>query len=159
MARRLEPGGMYLVDEERPGLSFSILKELLAEGRRGLVISSEPPEMVRRAHSLPEGVELVWVTDVSSPGALKPAMVDQINAVRERFLAAGGRSAVLLDVFNQLVSSNDFNTVFKFLNYIRDDTLHRDSMLLVSLDSMAVDERHLRRVRRLAAGVLGGPGS
>ncbi len=154
MARGLEPGRMYLVDEERPGLSFSLLKELVQEGRRALILSSEPPEMVRRAHSLPEGVELVWVTEVSSPGALKPSMVDHMNAARERFLAMGERSAVLLDVFNQLVCANDFSTVFKFLNYIRDDTLGRDSVVLVSIDSMAVDVRHLRMVRRLVAGVL-----
>lgn len=94
---------MYIVDEEAPGLSVSLLLGLVGEGRRGLVISSEPPERLRAEHRIPEGVGVVWVTETGPPGSLRPSMVDQLNAVRERFQAGGGGSAVLLDLFNQLV--------------------------------------------------------
>ncbi|MEM4729478.1 MAG: DUF835 domain-containing protein [Thermoplasmata archaeon] len=152
--RNLEPGGMYIVDEEFPCLSVSLFLGLVGEGRRGLIISSDPPEQLRNAHGIPEGVGVVWVTEAEAPSALRPSLVDQINAVRERFVVGEGGSVVLLDIFNQLVSSNDFSTVFKFFNYIRDDTLKRNSVVLVSIDSRAAEERHFRMVKRLARAII-----
>lgn len=150
----LEPGKTYLIDEAQPGLSVALFQEAVLAGRAGLYISSEPKEHVR-SHLTVEGhVDTAWVTDVSAPGALKPAMLDQINALRERFLSGHPRTVILLDIFNTLASANEFCNVFKFFNYLRDDSHGRDSIILISLDSRAMEDSRFRMVRRLAKEVF-----
>ena len=146
----LHVGGTYIVDEAGPRLSMAIFESELRSGRIGLYITSEPTEQARKRLAAPEKAEVVWVTDVSAPGSIKPAMIDQINARRERFLEKHPRSVILLDIFTSLTSANEFSNVFKFFNYIRDDTHHRNSMTIISLDSRSLEEAQYRRIRRLA---------
>lgn len=75
------------------------------------------------------------MTDVSAPRALKPAMIDQINVRRERFLEKHQRAILLLDILTPLINANDFSNFYKFFSYVRDDTQHRDSIPIISLDS------------------------
>ena len=146
----LQSGGTYIIDEPSPGISVAVFEGAVRAGRAGLYITGEPLELVRRRLTLADKVEFAWVTDVSAPGALKPAMIDQINARRERFLERYPRTVLLLDIFSSLASANDFSNVFKFYSYIRDDTHHRDSLTLVSLDARSIEEPHFRKIRRLA---------
>lgn len=146
----LEAGHTYIIDELEPRLSVSLFEEAVSAGNAGLFVSNEPPEFVRRRLKVKDNIETAWVTDVTSAGALKPAMLDQINARRERFLERHAKSAILFDIFNVLMSANDFSNVFKFFNYLRDDTHRRDSITLISLDSKSLDVSQFRRIRRLA---------
>jgi hypothetical protein len=150
----LQPGGTYIIDETSPGMSVAVFEGHVRAGRAGLYITGEPPDIARKRLSLPERVEFAWVTDVSMPGALKPAMIDQINARRERFLEKHPRTILLLDMFTALESANDISNVLKFFNYIRDDTHHRDSITVISLDRRALDEPRFRKMGRLARVVF-----
>ncbi|MBM4248448.1 MAG: DUF835 domain-containing protein [Euryarchaeota archaeon] len=146
----LQGGGTYLVDETSPGMSVAVFEGHVRTGRAGLYITGEPPELARHRLAVADKVDITWVTDVSVPGALKPAMIDQINARRERFLEKHQKTILLLDIFTHLVSANDFANVFKFYSYIRDDTHHRDSITIISLDRRALEEGQYRKMSRLA---------
>jgi hypothetical protein len=135
-------------------MSIAVFQGSMEAGRAGLYITGEPPELARHRLSMPEKVDFAWVTDVSAPNALKPAMIDQINARRERFLEKNHRTIMLLDIFTSLVSANDFSNVFKFYSYIRDDTHHRDSISIISLDRRSLDESQFRKMSRLARVVF-----
>ena len=150
----LQSGGTYIIDESTPGMSVYVFEGLVRTGRAGLYITGEPTELARRRLGLPDKVEYAWVTDVSAPGALKPAMIDQINARRERFLEKHERNILLLDILTPLISANEFSNVFKFFSYMRDDTHHRDSITVISLDSRSLDESQFRKVSRLAREVF-----
>ena len=146
----LQAGGTYIIDETSPGMSVAVFEGHVKTGRAGLYMTSEPPELARHRLSLPDKVEYAWVTDVSAPEALKPAMIDQINARRERFLEKHPRTIMLLDIFTSLASANDFSNVFKFFSYIRDDTHHRDSITIITLDKRSLEESQYRKMSRLA---------
>jgi hypothetical protein len=135
-------------------MSVAVFEGHVLAGRVGLYITGEPWELARHRLSVPDKIEYAWVTDVSVPGALKPAMIDQINARRERFVDKHPRTIVLLDIFTTLVSANDFSNVFKFFSYIRDDTQHRESVSVISLDKRSLDESQYRKMSRLARVVF-----
>ena len=150
----LQTGGTYMIDEASPGMSVAVFEGLVRHGRAGLYITGEPTELASRRLSLPDKVDFAWVTDVSAPGALKPAMIDQINARRERFLEKNQRTILLVDILTPLLSANDFSNVYKFYSYIRDDTHHRDSITVVSLDSRSLGDADFRKFSRLARDVF-----
>ncbi len=146
----LQGGGTYLVDETFPSMSVAVFEGHARAGRAGLYITGEPPGLARLRLSMPDGVEYAWVTDVSTPGALKPAMIDQINARRERFLEKHPGSILLLDIYSSLAGANDLSNVLKFFSYVRDDTHQRDCITIISLDRRSLDEAEYRKMCRLA---------
>ena len=143
-----------MIDEAAPGMSVAVFEGLVRHGRAGLYLTGEPTELASRRLTLPDKVDFAWVTDVSAPEALKPAMIDQINARRERFLEKNPRTIMLMDILTTLLSANDFSNVFKFYSYVRDDTHHRDSITVMSLDSRSIDEAEFRKLGRLAREVF-----
>jgi hypothetical protein len=150
----LEAGNTYIVDEALPRLSVALFDLAVGSGRDGLYFTSEPVDHARRHLAHPERVDVVWVTDITAAGAIKPAMVEQLNARRERFLDKHQRSVMLLDIFPSLTSANDFGNVFKFLSIMRDDTHQRDSVIIISLDSQSLEPSEFRKVRRLAREIF-----
>jgi hypothetical protein len=151
---QLQKGYTYIIDESSTELSLTLFESCLKAGRAGLCITGEPPQHLAHRHSFKEAVEVVWITDATHSGALRPAMLDQINARRERFLEKHSRSVFLIDAFNLLSISNDLNNILRFFTLIRDDTAGRDSISLVSIDSKAVPEMRYRQVRRLAQKIF-----
>ena len=148
------PGGTYIFDEATPQMSVAVFEGIMRTGRPGLLITGEPVELARRRLSMADKTEFAWVTDVSAPGAIKPAMIDQINARRERFVEKHPHTIMLFDIMSTLLSANEFANVFKFYSYIRDDTQHRDTMTLISLDSNTMDGSQYRKLHRLGREVF-----
>jgi hypothetical protein len=146
----VEAGSTYIVDEALPRLSVALFDLSVESGRDGLYFTSEPVDHARRRLTHPERVDVVWVTDITAAGVIKPAMVEQLNARRERFLEKHKRSVLLFDIFPALTSANDFGNVFKFLSITRDDTHQRDSVIIISLDSHSLEPSQFRKVQRLA---------
>jgi hypothetical protein len=135
-------------------MSVAVFEGCLQTGRAGLYVTGEPPEIARHRLAVPDKVDFAWVTDVSAPNALKPAMIDQINARRERFLEKHPKTVMLLDIFTSLTSANDFSNVYKFYSYLRDDTHHRDSISIISLDHRSMDDADYRKMIRLGRAVF-----
>ena len=150
----IQAGGTYIVDESQSRLSVALFDSGVGAGRDGLYFTSEPNEHARMHLAHPDRTELVWVTDITAPGAIKPAMIEQLNARRERFLEKHKSSIMLLDIFPTLTSANDFGHVFKFLSIMRDDTHQRDSIIIISLDSRSLEPAQFRKIRRLAREVF-----
>jgi len=147
-------GYTYIVDEGSSELSIALFEHGLKSGRTGLCMTGEPPQHLERRHPFKGRFEIVWITDASGPGTLKPAMLDQINAKLERFLEKHACTICLIDAFNLLSISNDFNNILRFFTLIRDDTAGRDSMTIISIDSRAVPEMRFRQVMRLAERIF-----
>jgi hypothetical protein len=147
-------GYTYIVDEGASELSLALFEHGLKTGRNGLCITGEPPQHLEHRHPFKGRFEVVWITDVSGPGTLKPAMLDHINAKLERFLEKNPITICLIDAFNLLSISNDFNNILRFFTLIRDDTAGRNAITIISIDSRAVPEMRYRQVMRLAERIF-----
>lgn len=150
----LQKGYTYIVDEGSSELSIALFEHAIKDGRAGLCITGEPPQHLERRHPFKGRFETAWITDVTGPGNLRPAMLDQINAKLERFLEKHPRTVCLIDAFNLLSISNDFNNILRFFTLIRDDTAGRDAVTIISIDSKAVPEMRFRQVMRLAERIF-----
>lgn len=143
------PGGYsYLVEEETPSLCFEVFKDLVTHGNQGLCITRTMPEKVRSQYGL-EKTPILWLTRVAdSQDTLRPYPVGKISETVQLFISAGKKTVVLLDGVEYLILHNDFKTVLTSLQDLNEYIAQNDSILILPVDSEAVESKQFALLRR-----------
>jgi hypothetical protein len=140
------PSVGLLIVMHRDGISPTrgMFVSSVEKGRHGLIVTSEDP----RSIPVPPTVKRIWMNRSSVKGEIENTMVvnptnlsgtlDEIAT----FAAESGRSSVvLLDRFDDLITSNDLPRVVKFLNMLRERSAKDRMAILVPIGYRAVPQR------------------
>jgi len=114
-------GGIVLVDERKPDLSYRLLLERAAAGRRVMCITREPPERVRARYPL-DGAEHYWLVMRGDVRAVSPLRLNTIASRVESFARRRPNGVILIDGVELLMVMNSYGEV-------RDLLLRLQSML------------------------------
>ena len=146
--RNIHPGHAYLVEEDRPEHTFSLLRAALVGEGRGLIITRANPKRVREKYDVDE-CRIMWLTERESTTVETiPPSLERIIYVIEEFMKEGGRGAVMLDGVEYLVSSSSFDAVLKFLRRLIDHTSESQFVLLASVSTKTMKEQEIKNLER-----------
>jgi len=144
----LKPAHSYLVEEERPERCFELFGEYVKQGYTGLAITRTNPTRVKESHNLGEA-QVLWLTDREGGEGEKVAPVlERIIYKIEELLAKEGNGIVLLDGVEYLISSNNFESVLKFLRRLIDDVSESKSVFMMSLTPGTLGEKEQKILMR-----------
>ncbi len=141
----LAEGHSYLVEEEKPEAAHRILLNKAREGYSALGIVRSHPKSLR-AKAGNNDVTLLWLTDKeSSQEKTVPPSRERMISIIESFIDEKQKPIVLLDDIQDLVSSNNFEGVLRFLRSIVDSVTERSAIFMVSLspESLRPQERSI----------------
>jgi PAS domain S-box-containing protein len=162
MKYKIGRGYTYLVKEKTLEMGKDVVRELFKNGFKGLVITREHPETVKREIDI--NIPIYWMTnDPKDKSQVKPdfTLLEKIidDAIdRETF--------VLLDRFDYLITQNGFMETLNFLQHLNEIFYDRKAILLLSFDPATLNQRELsllekettvlakRREERLTADLL-----
>jgi hypothetical protein len=144
----LPRGYSYLVEERTPSHCFDVFKDMVTHGNQGLCITRTMPKKVRGQYGL-EKTPIIWLTRVAdNPNTLRPYPVGKISETVQQFIAAGENTVVLLDGVEYLILHNDFKTVLTSLQDLNEYIAQNDSILILPVDSEAMEPRQFALLRR-----------
>ncbi len=145
---QIEEGYGYIIREREPSRSFEIFEDMVTHGVRGLCITRLQPEKVAKAYGL-ERTPVLWLSRVvSNPTCVRPTPPENVAMAIHHFLETNPRSVVLLDGVEYLIAHNDFPSVLTLLHDINEKTSLTESVLLLPIDSEALDVREFNMLRR-----------
>lgn len=145
---QIEQGYGYIIREREPSRSFEMFEDMVTHGVRGLCITRLQPEKVARAYGL-ERTPVLWLSRVvSDPNCIRPTPPENVAMAIHHFLEMNPRSVVLLDGVEYLIAHNDFPSVLTLLHDVNEKTSLTDSVLLLPIDSEALDVREFNMLRR-----------
>jgi len=107
-------GGIVLVDERKPELSYRLLLNQEASGRRVMCITREPPERVRARYPL-NGAEHYWLVTRGDVRAVSPMRLDTIASRVESFVRRRPNGIIMIDGVELLMVMNNYEKVREFL--------------------------------------------
>ena len=141
------PGHCYLIEEEKPTYSNVLLKRMIEEGYRGLVMTRMNPGRIR--DEFEEQPEIFWLTDRESAQekTIPPSLEMIIHKIQE-FIAAGKKGMIVLDGLQYLVSNTSFDSVLRLLRSLIDEISESDCILAVSLSPETLKEQEVSIVER-----------
>ncbi len=144
----LKLGRSYLVEEERPDLSFKLL-EYGAEGEWNLFcIARTNPRQIRDSYALEEA-PIYWLTDRDSEKeqTITPSLESIIYYIQET-IDETPNIIVMIEGLEFLIDNNGFNPVIRFLRQLIDDISERDAILLIPISPYVLDDQELKSLER-----------
>lgn len=139
-------GGVVLIDEREPDLSYRLLGAEGMRRKRILCITREPPERAARHSGVPLA-EYHWLIAGDGHRSIDPVRLDRVGDLVRRFHRVNPGGAVLIEGVEFLMVINSYERV-------RDLFLSLDDMLqggrtecLVPIDTRTLTLRELRELR------------
>lgn len=146
----LKSGSSYLFTERAVPRAYDAFKRLLAEGKRGLVISRNHPERVQQAYGL--DCPVMWIAKSTKPTggvlSLEPTRLMKIHGTISDFIKANPGSVVLLDGLEYLITENGFGPVMKTVQLTNEEVAMSGSFLLVPIDPRTLETQQLGYLER-----------
>lgn len=163
--------GSYIVNETRSEKSFEMFSKLRGEGIDGLAIVRTYPETLRSKYKLGD-LKMIWLTKSHvgglGPGLppstlglmgesseerqeheeVPPAALTTLTTRVAEFLRVEGEKAIILEGLEYLITENKFDTVLRFVAFLKDAVAKRGSYLIMPFDSSTRDTREYSQLRR-----------
>jgi len=142
----LQRSSTYLVKEDSPAMSYQLFLRTLAAGMKGFCITRTYPEKIREQHGLP-GVPILWLSNVGKEDTVRPKDLEKLSLSLEQFIGQE-KGIVVIDGIEYLITNNNFITVLRLVQALRDQVAMHGAILLFSVNPSTLDEHQLHLLER-----------
>lgn len=148
----LQKSHIYLVEEEKPELSYRMLVNALAQGLPGLCVTRVYPEILNQRFDL-TNCTLLWLSNAGKDETIRPRNLERLSLVLEQFFSEV-KGVVFLDGIEYLITNNDFVTVLRLMQSIRDQVALNEAIMIISLNPSTLGYQELNLLEREMDSVL-----
>lgn len=146
----LKSGSSYLFTTKGVARAYEVMKRLLSEGRRGIVITRTHPNRVQQLYGL--DCPIMWIAKASKTTSgvisLEPTRLMKIHSTISDFIKANPGSVVLLDGLEYLITENGFGPVMKAVQLTNEEVAMSGSFLLVPVDPRTLETQQIGFLER-----------
>ncbi len=143
----LERSFSYLVEEDKPEASYSLFLNALGKGMKGYCITRNYPAKIRSKFDLKE-TPVIWLSNVGRENTIRPKDLEKLSLSLEQFLSQAGGGIVLLDGLEYLITNNNFITVLRLIQSLRDQVAINQSILLMAVNRSTLESHQLNLLER-----------
>jgi archaellum biogenesis ATPase FlaH len=90
----------------------------------------------------------VWLSNVGRDNAIRPKDLEKLSVALEQFLSQSGGGIVLLDGLEYLITNNNFITVLRLIQSLRDQVAINQSILLMAVNRSTLESHQLNLLER-----------
>ncbi len=150
--RELKSSFTYLIPEERSAKTYKLFKEAIDGGMPGYCVTRTFPEKIRERYKLGD-TPILWLSNVAKEDAVRPKDLEKLSLSLEEFLSSQG-GIVLLDGIEYLITNNNFITVLRLIQSLRDQVAINRSIMLLSVNPSTMDDYQINLLRREVDSVI-----
>ncbi|MFQ6060999.1 MAG: DUF835 domain-containing protein [Thermoplasmata archaeon] len=143
---------IYLVEEERPEKSYELFAKTLARGVTGLCATRVYPSILRQRYDFRDCV-ILWLSNTGKEDSVRPRDLERFSLLLEQFLSTS-KGVVLIDGIEYLITNNDFVTVLRLVQSLRDQVAMNLAMMIISLNPSTLGFQELNLLEREMDTVL-----
>lgn len=149
---KLKSSFTYLITEDRSSKTYQLFKDTIEKGMPGYCVTRTFPEKIRERYQLGE-TPILWLSNVAKEDAVRPKDLEKLSLSLEEFLSSQG-GIVLLDGIEYLITNNNFITVLKLIQSLRDQVAINRSIMLLSVNPSTMDDHQINLLRREVDSVI-----
>lgn len=139
----LERSYTYLVKERKPERSIELFVKALKEGFAGYCVTRTYPPHITSKFDLGD-TPILWLSNIRMDDAIRPKDLEELSVRLDKFLTSVEKGVILLEGIEYLVTSNDFPTVLKFVQGLRDEVTLKNAVLLISISPHTLEAQKLK---------------
>lgn len=145
-AAALHESSTYLVEEAQPVEVYRAFEDAIRAGRPGLCVTRLYPQKIRERIAVRD-LSIIWLSNVGKEDSIRPKDLEKLSLAIEQFVSRE-RGVVLLDGFEYLVTNNNFLTVLRLLQAVRDQVAIHKATLLLSVNPSSLEGHQLTLLER-----------
>ncbi len=145
--QELERSFSYLVEEDKPDTSYHLFIKALDEGMKGFCVTRNYPAKIKSKFDLKD-TPVMWLSNVGRDNAIRPKDLEKLSLALEQFLSQEGGGIVLLDGLEYLITNNNFITVLRLIQSLRDQVAINQSILLMAVNRSTLESHQLNLLER-----------
>ena len=142
----LKDSSSYLVREATPEEAYRLFLIAQKAGKKGMVFTRLFPQKVRERFGLSD-LPVLWLSNVGREDTIRPKDLEKLALAAEQFLSREN-GVVLLDAIEYLVTNNNFLTVLRLVQAIRDQVAVNNGVLLLSVNPSTLDAHQMTLLER-----------
>jgi len=147
----LEPGACYLIKERREDFSYRLFTSLTATGVRGLVITRQFPDRVRRERGVVDSL-VIWLSHTPGQDHHNPTELGSLAKLISGFIDENqGVVVILLAGIEYLSVNNGFLQTLMFVEHVNEFVMQRKAIVLIPVSPDALEEKELALLERNVA--------
>lgn len=143
----LTPGLFFLVEEKCPDFCYEVYNRAVSEGKKGLVITRDYPNDLRRRYLL-QDEQITWLTHLVGEDRINPTSIGILLSMIARFIEHNRHAIVILDGGEYLISQNSFDRILSFVHQVRDLVIINKGIVLMPIDKRVLEEKQLALLER-----------
>jgi hypothetical protein len=143
----LERSFTYLIKEEKAERSYQLFEKALAKGMKGFCVTRNYPLKIKAKWSLGE-TPILWLSNVGKESSIRPKDLEKLSVSLEQFLAQLEGGVILLDGLEYLITNNNFLTVLRLVQSLRDQVAINHSILMLVLNPSTLDAHELNLLEK-----------
>jgi isoleucyl-tRNA synthetase len=142
----LERSFTYLIKEEKSERSYAMFEKMIGKGMRGFCVTRNYPLKIKSKFNLGD-TPILWLSNVGKENSLRPKDLEKLSVSLEQFLTGEG-GIVLLDGLEYLITNNNFLTVLRLVQSLRDQVAIQHSILMLVLNPSTLDAHELNLLEK-----------
>ncbi|QLH75588.1 MAG: DUF835 domain-containing protein [Methanomassiliicoccales archaeon] len=148
----LERSFTYLIKEEKPEKAYEFFEKEIKKGSKGFCVTRNYPVKIKAKYDIGD-TPMIWLSNVGKESSLRPKDLEKLSYSLEQFLSSSG-GIILLDGLEYLITNNNFLTVLRFVQSLRDQVAINHSILLMALNPSTLDPHELNLLEKEVDGTI-----
>jgi predicted amidophosphoribosyltransferase len=142
----LEQSFTYLIKEEKSERSYSLFEKTIAKGMKGFCVTRNYPIKIKTKYNLGE-TPILWLSNIGKENSIRPKDLEKLSVSLEQFLGKE-KGIMLLDGLEYLITNNNFLTVLRLVQSLRDQVAINHSILLLAMNPSTLDAHELNLLEK-----------
>jgi len=143
----------YLVKEDKPQQSYALFLDGMRRGKKGFCVTRVYPQKVREKYGIAMDVPILWLSNVGKEDSVRPKDLEKLSLALEGFITKEA-GLVLLDGIEYLITNNNFLTVLRLVQALRDQVAINEATLVISVNPATLDAHQMNLLEKEVDGVV-----
>ncbi len=143
----------YLVKEAQPQQSYALFLAALGKGKRGFCVTRAYPQKIREKYGIALDVPVLWLSNVGKEDSVRPKDLEKLSLALEHFITKES-GFVLVDGIEYLITNNNFLTVLRLVQALRDTVAIHGATMVISVNPETLDAHQLNLLEKEVDGVV-----
>ncbi len=111
------------------------------------------PQKIREKYGLAEDVPILWLSNVGKEDSVRPKDLEKLSLALEQFITKEN-GIVLLDGIEYLITNNNFLTVLRLVQALRDQVAINRARMVISVNPATLDAHQLNLLEKEVDAVV-----
>lgn len=143
----LKWGGTHLIKSEITDSPYQLIEDAVNKGYSAICFTRDFPTKLRNKFNFGD-TRIYWLSNIGKEDTVRPKNLEKLSLLMEQFLSRGEQGVILLSGIEYLITNNNFLTVLRLIQSLRDQVAVGNSILIIPVNPSILDGSQLNHLER-----------